>query len=283
MKTLFVMICLTALSACSGLEPNVKERWTKNLTAYSFVPMYPPREDVHIGDIRIHRKTGGSSVLDSRLLWDWNTNPVVTRQPDEVVAILPGIEVIRLGAVDVKALGLTGLLTQVFGTRIEATNSLHIALTDLTTAEASDIAVAQRFRSFIDAQFATAQVGGSHSDAVVGFCAGAITLDYDSLEDIRISIVTRTLRVGKIEYFSGGGVSTIDGASNPAQDASNPKGLDGQTGVAVTAAAVINDKQTLKKPIVIGVDALTLKPAAINPSLVDICEAYKIEFDEARL
>ena len=285
MKYFPLLIAASLVSACGASSVDVKKRWMKDLASYSFVPMYPPREDIDIGDIRIHKATGGSAVLDSRLLWDWNRGQVVTRKPDVVTAILPGMEVVNLGAVDVSAVGLTNVLTRLFGSRIEASQSLHIALKDITTAEVSDVEVAKQFMNYVNTKLAAepGRNANDYSREIAGFCAAAITLGDERLDEIRISMVTRLIRVGGVTYFSGRGVSTVEGKSDPNVSGKDPDSLEGQTGLALRAAAAINEEDgKLKAPVVIGVDALTLKPTTLNPQLTEICGAFKM-FDKARL
>ena len=131
-----------------------QESLEQGLKAYSFVPAYPARSSIKIGDIRLHRRAGGSQTFDSRLLWSASEhgikiNPLVAED-----AVLPGLDVMRLGAFDIRGNGLFGLLSKVLGTRIEATDALNIALKGMSTAEVSDPDVAQHFLSFVTSKLA---------------------------------------------------------------------------------------------------------------------------------
>ena len=50
-----VLLLPIVFAACSSPSINVKEKWTNSILNYSFIPLYPMREDVYVGDVRIHR------------------------------------------------------------------------------------------------------------------------------------------------------------------------------------------------------------------------------------
>ena len=277
MKITIIALSLVALASCAPTVGSVKQRWTKDLTAYSFVPMYPPREDVDVGDIRVHLDVGGSQAFDSRLMWDVKAHGQIHQNhvSKNVPAVLPGLESVRLAALDVSSIGILGGLGKVFGSHVEATDSLHVALKDLTTDEISDVHVATKFRGFVGKRLTE-----SPSD-IEGFCAAAISLGYDGrLDRVRISIVTRLIRAGSLSYFSGEGVSTIQGSSDPKATGQ----LNGQPGVAARAAAKIGSEDgALKRNVVIGVDALMLRPEVLNKNLKSICSNYEKIYEYPRL
>lgn len=66
----FILLASTAIvAACSTPGINVKEQWSDSITNFAMVPLYPMREDVYVGDIRIHvLDIGESDTLDSRYL-----------------------------------------------------------------------------------------------------------------------------------------------------------------------------------------------------------------------
>lgn len=69
MKKLLAVIASFTLTACSSPGLDVKSQWSDSIVNYAMVPLYPMREDVFVGDIRIHVvEVGGSSTLDSRYL-----------------------------------------------------------------------------------------------------------------------------------------------------------------------------------------------------------------------
>jgi hypothetical protein len=55
MKKSISIALLVALTGCGAPNIAVKEKWTESIANFSFVPLYPMREDVFVGDIRIHR------------------------------------------------------------------------------------------------------------------------------------------------------------------------------------------------------------------------------------
>lgn len=266
MKKILFPILAISLAACGSGVVNVKRQWTKDLSAYSFVPLYPPRADVSVGDIRIHLNEGGSTLFDSRLMWDREDTSQELQSADPITsqAILPGIDSVRLGAVDIASLGLLGHIGKLLGTRIEASSSLHVALKDLTTSEISDVKIASHFKAFVQ----TSLLAPAAKD---GFCTAAISLNDDKLETARISIITRTISFKSIQYFSGHGVSNQPGKSD---SKSKDPSLDGADGFVSTQAASILAEPKIKDPIVIGVDAIMLNPYKLNlgPALVSHCK-----------
>lgn len=69
--TFAVSTCALAalLVGCGqSLEVSVKDQWVKSIRSYSLTPVYPMREDVYIGTLRLKRKTEAKNFLNSRSL-----------------------------------------------------------------------------------------------------------------------------------------------------------------------------------------------------------------------
>ncbi len=69
MRTIFHTLSITALAlaGCASPQISVKEKWSRSIANYDLVPLYPMREDVFIGDVRIHRVEGVEKV-ENRLI-----------------------------------------------------------------------------------------------------------------------------------------------------------------------------------------------------------------------
>ena len=70
MRKSFLLAALIGfLGACSTPTVDVKSTWNETIANYSMIPLYPMREDVYAGDIRVHTSVlGGSETVDSRFL-----------------------------------------------------------------------------------------------------------------------------------------------------------------------------------------------------------------------
>ena len=285
MKPIAFAAALLAIAGCTAPQVEVKKRWSKNIVAYSFVPMYPPRGDVDVGDIRVHNVDGGAATLDSRLLWDAKDSITIPKKKiSKTSALLPGIEAVRLTTLDISTIGLKSVLTQIFGSGIEATDALHIALKGLKTNEVSDVDVVAPFENLIRTRLDPTRDPASFK----AFCAAAKTLGITDFTKARVSIVTRTLSVTGISYFSGTGVSNVPGNSDPSALNAREPGAAPTGPVLATAAKSalsrdIKDDEKLDIPVVIGADALTLIPASFDTELQSKCERATVHFDKAQL
>jgi len=249
--TRILLLALCALvTACAAQAPDVKRRWNANLAAYSFQPIYPPRSDVDIGDIRVHLFRGGSPTFDSRLLWDSGTWTHDFTGGAQATAFLPGVQVANIGSFNIPEKGLLALLTQIFGASVESAANLHIVLQDLKTAEISDIGAASRFIGFVQQELKDPHVQ-------TAICTAAITLGAQKdLSDLRISMITRTVSATKIGYISGEQVSNVPGAAAK----------------LLEAKAVVSK---LNDNVVIGVDAVMIIPRALNGDLRVTCDELR--------
>jgi len=251
--------------ACTGVpDVNVKDRWSRALVNYSFVPLYPARGGINIGEIRIHRIKGFGATLDSRLFYTSEEAKFFTKLPEEYPAILPGIETFQLTRLNAEKLLRPKLLRDLFGTNLESYASLTLSLGKLTTAETSDRLIAEKFWQHLEKQ-------RLNPEFVSGLCAAAITLNDASLDDIVISVVTRVIRAGAVTYVSANGYSTEPGraigpdakeendGTEPDADAAQPV-LQKNAAIRTTRNVVTSLTATDIPPVTIGVDALTTTP-----------------------
>ena len=259
---------------------------------YSFVPLYPARGDVQVGDIRIHTIETAAETLDSRLVSKASENRIVLSPPKYTPAILPGIEAVRSVSIDAETSGLSGVLRDILGTRVDASSSLFVSLGSLTTAEVADHKVAAKFYQYIRDKAEQHPTGENHF--VWGLCAAAKSLGDPEFDDIGISIVTRVVRAGEVTYYSGSGLTNAAGDSQPLAktgDAGAKATLEAQKnteGNSFTSKTGSNlPKANIPGGVVVGVDALMLRPATAidfksEQPISERCSAIATVFEDSQ-
>lgn len=288
MHKIFALSVIMFIGGCSSPQVDVKDRWNRALVNYSFVPLYPARGDVHVGDIRVHTIENAAETLDSRLISKASTNGIVRSAPSLTPAILPGIEAIRSISLDSEATGISGLLKRLLGKQIEASSTLYVSLGALQTAEVSDQDVARAFYQYVQNSTATQQ--GGENDFMWGLCAAAKSLGNPEFGDIGISVVTRVIKANEISYYSGSGLTNVAGNAQqkgPAEEAespalsSPPKNQDGNSFSALTGSSL--PKATIPGGVVIGVDALMIRPFRLMPDIAQRCSSISSVFEESQV
>lgn len=275
-KRFIAAACLTLLGACGQPQVDVKGRWNRAMSQYSFVPLYPARGDVMIGDIRIHRIKGAAEALDSRLVSRGSENKFgAPKSLPYSDAVLPGIEAFRLMSLDTESIGLSGFVRRLLGSRIDASSTLYVSLQKLQTREVSDVKVAGKFYEHIrDKTEVDPANNGQETEFIWGLCAAAKTLGNPSFDDIGISVVTRVIHARRIAYYSGEGISNVPEQAKPQPD---PKATAEQAGSSAKPNDAKNAQgnsftfttgsripaQDLENPVVVGVDALMLNPLKV--------------------
>ena len=71
MKKFMIPLALL-VAGCGAPKVDVKKQWTDAIHNFSLVPLYPMREDVFVGDVRIHKigtDARASGALESRMLY----------------------------------------------------------------------------------------------------------------------------------------------------------------------------------------------------------------------
>ncbi|MEL6763833.1 MAG: hypothetical protein AAFO87_09250, partial [Cyanobacteria bacterium J06607_6] len=223
MHKFLLMSAILTLVGCGTPQVNVKDQWNRALVNYSFVPLYPARGDVQVGDVRVHTIKRASETLDSRLISKASDNQIVRPHPAYTPAILPGIEAVRSISLDADATGLSGLLRRILGSKIDASSTLYVSMRQLQTAEVSDQAVARGFHSYLRAN--TAKQFDEETDFMWGLCAAAKSLGNPRFDDIGISMVTRVIKANEIVYYSGSALTNVPGNTRstvPAAGAEKP-------------------------------------------------------------
>ena len=257
MKLSAISIILASFATSCTTVPNVdvKKRGSQALISYSFVPLYPARGGVEIGDIRIHRIKKPGATLDSRLFYSNDTAELFEDDLVEHDAILPGIETFQLTKLNGEKLLGAGLLRKLLGRQFESQASLNLALGGLKTSEIADVKIAKKYLGYLDKL-------KNDDEFKLGLCASAITLGNGELDDIGISVITRLIKASSVEYFSNKGFSTMEsGSGKPAEDDAKPTPASTNDAIEVTRRAALTlNKLSLDKPITIGVDALSITP-----------------------
>lgn len=67
-KTALALLMATVCGCTPSLEIPVKKRWTEAVRNFALIPVYPMREDIYIGSLRLVRKTDEDYSLGSRSL-----------------------------------------------------------------------------------------------------------------------------------------------------------------------------------------------------------------------
>lgn len=265
MRKFLAISTAVLVGACASPKVDVKDNWNRALINYSFVPLYPARGDVQVGDIRIHTIETAAETLDSRLISKASENKIVPSAPKYTPAILPGIEAVRSVSIDTEATGLSGVIRDILGTRVDTSSSLFVSLRSLTTAEVADQKVAGRFYQYVRDN--TKQLPAGENHFVWGLCAAAKSLGNPEFDDLGISIVTRVIRAGEITYYSGSGLTNVAGDGQPLAKTdkagataalATQKNKDGNSFTVRTGSNL--PKASIPGGVVVGVDALMLRP-----------------------
>jgi len=287
MHKVLLLSSIILIGGCTSPTVDVKDRWNRALINYSFVPLYPARRDVQVGDIRVHTIKNAAETLDSRLMSKASQNQIVQLPPKFGPAILPGIEAVRSISLDREASGVSGFLRRFFGKQIDASSTLYVSLGALETAEVADQLVARDFYSYV--RSSTASQRGEENDFMWGLCVAAKSLGNPRFDDIGISIVTRVIKANEITYSSGSALTNgagniqrsvpIEEADSPTSN-SLPKNKDGNSFAALTGSSL--PKATIPGGVVIGVDALMIRPIKVMPDVPERCAAISGVFEESQ-
>ncbi len=286
MRLLFILCFGVFLAGCGTPQVDVKTRWNQTLVNYSFVPIYPARGDVDVGDVRIHTIRNAAEALDSRLIANWNETGILSSPPRWTPAVLPGLEAVRSLSLDSEATGLTGVLRAILGSRISASNAIYVSLQELQTAEVADRAVAHGFHNYL-----VSMTSGTSEDQIKfiwGLCAAAKTLGDPKFKGLGISIVTRVIRAKEIVYYSGSVLTNVPEdaklgpAGTPAVAAQTGKSA-GATGFTARNGSSLPKAEIGKDGVIVGVDALMIQPNKVLPELAETCEEFEPYFLRSQL
>ena len=280
MKPLSLAACAVALalSACAPSTPqvDVKTRWSTAIANYSFVPLYPPRSDMQLGEVRIHRIKEAGETLDSRLLMRAQDGlggrlDFTSYNANLADALLPGFERTQVFSFDLAALGNRTPWINAFGSTLERQNSLYLSVAGLKTSEVPEPHIVNPFAAFM-------QHAMTEKTMQRAICSAAIYMGDPDLEDTGISVITRIIYASKIEYKWGTGFSTAPGGSVTSTGTTpTPPAAPKSPQITDTSRsfAAFDDKGT---KLAIGVDAIMAKVSDMEdylPALQEECEAME--------
>lgn len=297
---LSIILAACALAGCAGPSVNVKEKWFESVANYAFVPLYPMREDVYVGDIRIHRTDfADAKGLNSRFvdridvgiaekeaktpvyaktttmperkdgvgMWKQSTTAGnIFRQQEDLhrlrLMALPKIDVVRITKADAKASGLFGLWNVLVSGDIEDEENLLISLTGLETTEISDVENADKFLKKVKGLL-------DNEQSLTGICAAAKAMGDPEFEKTAISLVTRVAYARGVEYSYGDNfAASLRGSISSTK---GDKEVDGGAGVVSEKSLGLNE--IYEYPMAFGVDALMIDPRLVGANLAQRCKA----------
>ncbi|WP_144640547.1 hypothetical protein [Bordetella genomosp. 13] len=248
------------LSGCSTPTLSVKDRWAKSIRNYGVVPVYPMREDVFIGQLRMYRVNGDAYSLDSRKFGSLDVYPEyvdtpqpqypktstlpakgsawsqpvgslrpVGTEPDRLrLAALPRLELVRITGAELAGGGGGGSGNFVAGARADSQQTVTVSLKGIETIEVSDDKVAPRFHNYLATRFSA---DGEPRDPafIQAVCQAAGALGAKSFGDIRLALVTRVMYARSIDFAYGdtfaAALRAAVGAEISADDLTKPADL----------------------------------------------------------
>jgi len=273
------MILLLALTGCGTPSVPVKEKWTQSIQNYSFVPLYPMREDVYVGDIRIHRLDGkAGSGLHSRFIASMAVEgarkPISDRparaqnfhppkgSPKQLRKMsLPALEAARVTAADLSGSGVLGLWNLAIGGNVKDSETVMVTLDGIESVEIADWTAASRFLQTVEEMLA-------QPDQLLGICVAAKAMGDPKLEQTAISLVTRVAYARGLDYSYGESFSLALKAS--AQQAANQ--TTAGAGIQEDTSGSLAHKATFDRPMAFGVDAIMIQPILLKETLAEDCK-----------
>ena len=243
-----------ALLGCSGTpEISVERKWSESIRNYSLVPIYPMREDVFVGSVRVSASPNSKTSLSSRSLGYEDISGVLSRslkampqfaktgtltfasgtgtqsfaQPQSSVSTttgrsdrlrlagLPGISIVQLSEADVGKSGLGQLVGGALGISVRDERNLNLDLIGIETVEIDDVAALVAMRSTVLRKIHDV---ASYRD---GICASIASLEDPQGDKAQISMVTRVFYARGLRYTYGENLSAALSSGEGAQEASN--------------------------------------------------------------
>lgn len=261
MNSLIALTCLSVFASCGTPKIPVKERWGESVRNFALVPIYPMRENVFIGDVRIHTSEGDPYSLTSRYLGhieveaalenlerslpvygSSNSKPKPTsekpawQQPTSNLsagnaadrlrlAALPKIDLTRLTGGDLGGSGVIGIWNFLIGGSAESEQTLVMSVSGVENLELPDPIAIGAFNDYLQLQF------GKDSPELSAICSAARRFEDPKFEHTRISMVTRVVYARGIDYAFGdnfgaavraaAGEGTVNTGALTAQDDGN--------------------------------------------------------------
>lgn len=279
---------ILSLASCGVPEVPVQQRWADAIRNYALVPVYPMREDLFVGDVRIHNAGGSAYSINSRLLGHVpveagleakertrptygksdsppspkDDDPATWGQPESNLsqggtanrlrlAALPKIDAARVTSADASGGGVAGLWNIIVGAGVQSEQTLLVSLSGIETLELVDTEAIPQFVAWLTRRLEAADADNRLLYAV---CANAQRFGENAVEDTRISMVTRALYARGIDYSYGDTFGAALRAS------AGEGGVDGSV-VTEPVVSSVEDDET-KPPAPPSVDLSKLTPGA---------------------
>lgn len=226
------------LSACGTLESSVKASWKEGIRNYALKAVYPMREDIFVGSMRLVVDNDDDFLLNSRSLGYLDLTGALSRQEDGMPnlaptpnatglapkeasgltiwnqptggtsprlrrATLPGVSVVRISGISGSTSSGLGGVATALGSKV----NLSIDLTGIESAEISDIVAYRSIVNHMRRELARDDNFGA------GVCASAATLKDPDAQNAQIQLVTRVFYARGINYAYGSDISAVLAAS----------------------------------------------------------------------
>lgn len=301
-NSIFAFAAALALTACAAPKVNVKKEWTRSIASYSFIPLYPMREDIFVGDIRIHRLDANlNSGLHSRpvarmaTLNNWLNGesgyapqyPKTTKTPQVTenqirweqnvgeknifasTSVNNRLRLMSLPGINVTRIShADGSATGIIGLwkRVIGTNfdSEETEFVSLTGLETMEIPDALIASDFLE----KARNILSQKSSRLGICVSAISMGDPRFEKTAISVVTRVAYARGAEYRRKSERRVSVDVSVDSTDPNATNGAQGKANTEATTALTLNE--VFDRPMAFGVDAMMLDPRVVFAGLTEV-------------
>mmetsp|Transcript_28313 Transcript_28313/g.52726 ORF Transcript_28313/g.52726 Transcript_28313/m.52726 type:complete len:343 (+) Transcript_28313:1923-2951(+) len=298
-KSVCMIAAALSLAACAAPVVNVKKEWTQSIFSYSFIPLYPMREDVFVGDIRIHRLDANRNFgLHSRpatrlpTLNSWLTSvegrapqypetgagPTVTNNQIrwkqtkgsgnifETVNVTNRLRLMSLPGIEVTRISnaeasASGLLG--LWKKVIGTNvtSEDTVVVSLTGLETMEIPDEIVAAAFRDEVTAIL----TNDDRLLALCVAGLSMGDPEFEETSISVITRVAYARGAEYRRKSDRRVSVQASVENTDPASPATANAKADTQTTKALTLNE--VFDRPMAFGVDAIMINPRVFYAKL----------------
>ena len=225
-SVLFLLVC-GLIAGCADPAISVKDKWANGVKNFALVPVYPMREDVFIGDVRVHSRTNEAYSIRSRLLDHLPIDLIVEQseadrptygklttstlgsgttgwaQPSSSLgpggtsdrlrlAALPDIELIRVAGFQTTANAGLSPWTFLGFLGLQQHQTLLISLGGVETLEIPDAKAVPLFLQYLKQK--------KQPDRDNSICAAAASFGNRKLGDTQVSLITRVIYAREINY-----------------------------------------------------------------------------------
>ncbi len=296
MRILGFFAALAMLTGCGTPTVSVKKEWTQSILSYSFIPLYPMREDVFVGDIRIHRLDADKSAgLHSRPLARLDRVPsrLVTREGNAPAYLgtehMPKVSGERIhwqqtvgereiftprdASKRLRLMALPGIdLARISHADTKASGLLGIWNAVFGTTYDSEEAVFVSLTGLETVEIPDALIAGDFKEKAIkmlqpgsqdflGICVAAKSMGDPQFKQTAISVVTRVAYARGAEFNrkSERRVSVELSADNSAGNGQE----DTQNNANTRTTKTLKLNEVFDRPMAFGVDAIMINPAKL--------------------